>query len=395
METNNKLWTKDFIMATFTAFFAAVVFYTTVTTFAGYALATYEVNESVAGFVAGVFILGSAFGRLYAGRFVELVGRRKMMLIGGLLFFTIGLGYIATPPLAVFFVIRFFHGASFGIFHTSIMTIVTGVIPANRRGEGLGIFSLGFVLSVAVGPAGGLLIINLFSYDILMIYCSIIALMALLFSIFLHVEVPNFTEEEKANLRGIHSIGDLFEKKALPMASMIIILSMCYLSITSFLETYTTELGLDNTVSMFFILNAIVIVVVRPLAGKLLDRKGDNFAMYPSLVFFSICLFVLSFADTSIDLMIVSVLMACGYGNALIMGQVIAINSSPTHRVGTATSTYFVFCDFGQGVGPLIYGLIATQQGFRTMYFVAGIVSIICIFIYFMLHGRKASRKKT
>ncbi|MDR0863767.1 MAG: MFS transporter, partial [Candidatus Symbiothrix sp.] len=296
MAANNqsqRIWTKDFIIATVSGLFSSMVFYITMTTFAGYAVATYGVNESMAGLVAGVFVVGSAFGRLFSGRYVELIGRRRLILFGAIFFFIIGLAYLIPSGLVTFLIIRFFHGSTFGIFHNALVTVVTGIIPHAKRGEGMGYFSLNFVVATAFGPFIGLFFIHNFSYAALFIVCSAIALLAVVLLPFMKIQAPEFTEEQLANLKAKHHIKDMFEKKALPIGVMIIISSMCYTGVTAFLDSYTLELNLLTAAQIFFIVYGAVIIIVRPLAGKLLDKKGDNIVMMPTLAFFAIALLVI------------------------------------------------------------------------------------------------------
>jgi MFS family permease len=390
--TIQKIWSRDFIIATIAGLFSSLVFYITMTTFAGYAFATYGVKESMAGLVAGVFVVGSAFGRLGAGRYVELVGRRKLILLGAGFFFIIGLAYLAPVGLVGFLSIRFWHGASFGIFHNALVTVVTGIIPVNRRGEGMGYFSLNFVVATALGPFIGLYFIHHYSYAALFLVCGAIALASLLLIPFMHIEAPEFTAEQLASIQAKPTLQDLFETKALPLAAIIFIMSMCYTGVTTFLDRYTQELNLLEAASLFFLVYGAVIIVVRPLAGKLLDKKGDNIVMLPALAFFALALLVTGLAGSTGALVLAAVLMALGYGNILTAGQVIAAAAVPPHRISTATSTYFIFNDLGQGLGPLLMGLIATRQGFSVMYLgEAGIVAA-AILLYYLLHGRRVGR---
>jgi predicted MFS family arabinose efflux permease len=167
---------------------------------------------------------------------------------------------------------------------------------------------------------------------------------------------------------------------------------MCYSSVTAFLDTYTIELKFVSFASVFFIVYGAMILVVRPLAGKLLDKKGDNFVMMPIIAFFAASLFTLSQADSKALLVLAAVLMAFGYGNILNMGQAVAVNAVPIHRVATATSTYFVFNDLGQGLGSLLLGLIASAKGFSAMYLVEAVIVLLSIALYYVLHGRYARR---
>ncbi|MDR0885120.1 MAG: MFS transporter [Clostridiales Family XIII bacterium] len=391
---SERIWTKDFIIATISGLFFSLVFYITMTTFAVYAVTTYHVNESMAGLVAGVFVIGSACGRLLSGRYVELVGRRKTVIFGAAGFFVIGLAYLIPVNIIAFLIIRFFHGAMFGIFHNALVTVVTGIIPLSRRGEGMSYFSLNFVVATAFGPFIGLFFIHRFSYQALFVACSVLALFALILILFMKIAAPVFTDEQFAAIQARHTIKDIFEKKAMPIAAIIFIMSICYTGVTAFLDSYTIELNMLSYASVFFIVYGAVIIVVRPLAGKLLDQKGDNIVMYPAIIFYALALLSVALTHNLVLLIIAAILMALGYGNILTVGQVIAANAVPHHRISTATSTYFVCNDLGMGFGPLLMGLIAAQQGFVPMYLIETGIVIVSLLLYYILHGKQYANKK-
>lgn len=390
---SQKLWTKDFILATLSGLFAAMVIYITMTTLAMYAVVSFQASASIAGLVASIFVLGGVIGRIFSGRYIERIGRRKLILSGCVLFFLVSLAYLLPVGIVPLLIIRLLHGATFGIIHNALSTVVVSLIPPNRRGEGIGFFSLNFTIATALGPFTGILVIQYFSYTMLFAVCALSAFMCLLLACFIKIERPVFTDKQIAHLNGKFTFKDIFERDALPLAFVIIFMSLCYTAVPAFLNSYTTELHLTYIAPLFFIVYGISILIFRPLAGKLLDKKGDNIVMIPSIAFFAASLFVLSFAHSKFLFLLAAVLMALGYGNILNMGQTIAVKSVDSHRVGTATSTYFVFSDAGMGLGPLIMGFIVTWKGFSYMFLVEAVIVTLAILLYYFVHGRNAYKK--
>lgn len=390
---HQKLWTKNFILATLSGLFAAMVFYITLTTLAMYAVETYQASASIAGLVASIFVLGSVIGRIFSGRYIERIGRKKLIFFGCLLFFLVSFIYLLPVGIVPLLVIRLLHGITFGVVHTALSTVVISFIPQARRGEGIGFFSLNFVFATALGPSIGIFAIKHYSYSVLFAICALSAFLCLLLACFVKIENPVFTGEQIAHMKEKFSLSDIFERNALPISLIIIIMSLCYTGVTAFLDSYTIELQLTFIAPIFFLVYGIFVLIFRPLAGKLLDKRGDNIVMLPTIVFFAASLFVLAYAHSEYMFMLAAVLMALGYGNILIMGQAIAVKSVDPHRVSTATSTYFVFSDAAMGLGPLIMGLVVTWKGFSGMYLVEGVIVTFSILLYYVLHGRHAHPK--
>ena len=66
--------------------------------------------------------------------------------------------YFPVNSLSLLLLIRFIHGFSFGIATTATGTIAADIIPAVRRGEGMGYFATSTNLAMAIGPFLGLMI---------------------------------------------------------------------------------------------------------------------------------------------------------------------------------------------------------------------------------------------
>ncbi len=144
-----------------------------------------------------------------------------------------------------------------------------------------------------------------------------------------------------------------------------------------------------ETASFFFLVYAIFILISRPFTGRLLDRKGDNIVIYPALLLFVIGLVMLNQAYQGWTLLLAGALIGLGFGTLSSCCQAIAINQSPQHRVGLATSTFFIFMDSGVGIGPFLLGFIIPIVGFRGLYLTLAVVVFASIFLYYVLHGRK------
>jgi MFS family permease len=155
------------------------------------------------------------------------------------------------------------------------------------------------------------------------------------------------------------------------------------------MTSYAKDIDLVDTASFFFIVYAVFILISRPFTGRLLDKKGDNIVMYPALILFVIGLVALNQAHHGFTFLLAGALIGLGFGTMSSCCQAIAVKESPRHRVGLATSTFYVFMDSGVGIGPFLLGLIIPIVGFRGLYLTLAVVVFASIFLYYVLHGRK------
>ena len=386
--TQSKLWTKDFIIMSASTFFGSLTFYLLITTLSVYAMEEFNASQSMAGLASSIFVVGALVFRLFAGKYMEVIGRKKMLYGGLFLFLIMMLFYFIVDNMNVLLIIRFIHGASFGVFTTATAAVINDIIPNERRGEGISYFSLSITLAMAVGPFLGLYLSQQGSFTMIFGVCTIFSLISTIILLFVHIPKGDITKEQLDAMKGFR-LKDFFEIKAVPISIIIAIMGFAYSGILSFMTSYAKEINLMEAASFFFLVYAVFILVSRPFTGRLLDQKGDNIVIYPAIILFAIGLVTLNQAHHGFTLLLAGALIGLGFGTLSSCCQAIALKESPQHRVALATSTYFVFMDSGVGIGPFLLGFIIPMVGFRGLYLTLAVVVFASIFLYYVLHGRK------
>lgn len=381
------LWTKDFIVTALVNFFLVLIFYLLMVTIAVYAVEEYGASTSEAGLVTGIFILGALAGRLVIGRTIDKIGRKQTLVIGLALFTLTTFFYFLNFGLPFLMLNRFLHGMTLGMASTAAGTIVAQIIPMRRKGEGIGYFSLSSTLATAFGPFIGLMMSQHSSYEMIFAVCLVLGAISLVVSLFVYVPpvaAPPVTDETKG-----FKISDYIEPKAVPIALVCLAIALCYSSVLSFINFYAMEEDLVAAASYFFLVYAIAILVSRPFTGKLMDVKGANFVMYPAFAVFAAGLFLLSITSSSTGLLVAGALIGLGFGNMQSTTQAVAVKLTPPHRMGLATSTFFIAMDAGLGFGPYLLGFVIPVIGYSSLYGILGFAVLATAFLYFLLHGKK------
>ena len=382
-----RLWTKDFIIVSSVNFFLTLVFYSLMVTIAVYAVNELDATTSQAGLVTGIFIIGTLIGRLFIGRYIDSIGRKRTLYIGVVFFTLTTLLYFVNYGITFLLINRFIHGVTLGIASTASGTIVAQIIPAKRKGEGIGYFSMSATLATAIGPFIGLYMSQHTSFQMIFAFCLAVGIISLITAIF--VNVPPLPASTKAPERKGFKLSNFIEPKALPIAVITLIVAFCYSSVLSFITFYAIEIDLVNAASFFFLVYAVSVLVSRPFTGRLMDVKGANTIMYPAFIILGIGMLLLSVVDTSISLLVAGILIGLGFGNMQSCTQAVAVKLTPIHRMGLATSTFFIFLDAGLGFGPYLLGFIIPITGYSTMYVIMGVLTLVTSVLYYFLHGKK------
>jgi len=382
------LWTKDFVTI---AVINAIIFLThflLIVTIASYAVDEFHASTDMAGLVAGIFIIGALIGRLGTGRIIEGIGSKKVLLVGTMLFIVTSALYFAAVSLPLLIIIRLLHGIVFGAASTATGTIVAQIIPPSRRGEGIGFYSIGAILAVAIGPFIGIFLIHHADFRMIFVLTSLLAAasFALSFAVNKPVyEKPVFESAAADRFR----LSDFMEYKAIPISLIIMIIGFSYSGLLTFISLYAKEIHLEKAASFYFLVYSIAVLVTRPLSGRLMDIKGANFVVYPCLLLYAAGMLIFSQATAGIMLLAAAVLIAMGYGNFFSVAHAVSIRGIPPHRMGLAITTFFIFVDLGFGIGPYLLGALVAVTGYRGLYVMMALVILASIPLYYFLMGRK------
>lgn len=387
------LWTKDFLLFIGSNFFVSLNFYILMTTMTLYSIQQFAASESIAGLTSSIFVIGALLARLIAGGTVEKVGRQKMLYTGLILFLVATALYFISSSLLLLFIVRIVHGVAFGLATTALNTAVMDSLPMERRGEGTGYYSLSGTAATAIGPFLGIWLMNHYDMNAIFTFALVVTAFALLFALIATIKEANLTQEERKAIPVSLKPDRLLAFEVLPIAGLTLLMGICYSSIMSFINVYAIEINLVTAASYFFIVYAVFLFMSRPIAGKILDSKGDNIVVLPSIIFFSISLFFMSIADSTLLLLIAAAFAAMGFGTYMSSAQVIASKAAPRNKIGLAISTYYIGLDFGIGIGPFLLGLLIPLTGYQNMYLILSVFVLCLTAVYYVIHGRKVVKK--
>lgn len=384
-----KLWNKDFIAFCLSNFFIFLSMNTLMTTLPLYIVEALKYSDKEIGYVLFSFMAGAVIIRLFIGTWVDSMQRERILFISLLLYLLANISYVGAQGLVLLIILRFFHGIMFGSASTAMMAIVTELPPPNRRGEGIGYFSLSNSLASILGPFLGLLIVAHFNFHVLFTVCSIYALLAYIFVKIAKLPIRNM-DAQPVIAKKAFRVSTFVDKKTLPIALTGCFIALAQSSIHSYIPVFADSLGLMKIASYFFVIFATMMLISRTFTGRIFDKYGAKYVIYPSLLLFMIGFLCLSITKTAPLFLITAAILGLGAGTIMPSFITLATTSHPPTRRGVATSTYFLFWDLGIGAGAVLLGVIANQTGYQEMYSIAAcFVAIACASYFFMQQREK------
>ena len=355
-------------------------------------IVSFGATLTVAGLVTGLFAYAALAGRPLASILGDRGNKKKMLIL-----FMLGHGlfsvmYAFAPSVSWVIAFRIFRALSFSVSGTISISLGADFVPKERMGEGIGFLGVGQILGMAIGPNIAVTLLDAFGYNYPPVFAisGITIMVAGLLVIFLKCK-PR--EQAEVRRKKKFTFQEMIAVKLLPLTIFTAIFAIGVGLVNSFIVLMSVEREIPRF-GLFFIVNAIVILLARPLAGRITDQKGTSFVVLPSFIFSALALLLVGFSSTTWHLLIGAVFMAFGSGIAFPGLQTECIGRLGVTQRTVAVSTYLVGMDIGMGAAPILGGAISDATSFTVAFVWAAVVTIIGFFSYFWYAKSYAKKRK-
>ncbi|MGD8189922.1 MFS transporter [Brevibacillus ginsengisoli] len=382
MQQQEKLWTKEFILLTLSNFLLFLNLQMVISPLPAYVKSTFQADNTIISLVISLFALAAVLARIVTGEWLKRGNKAVILLIGLAISALSTAGAFWATSVTMLIGCRVLYGVGFGIASTTFPTMVSDRIPNQRMGEGMGYYGFSTSLALSLGPILGLTLLDQFGFGSL-IFSSSLAVVLIL-PLLLLVNLPSLGNRTKPqeNLRKQPTTrSDWFNKKLLLPSFLNFLLSVTYGGLLSFLALFGMETHIPN-VGWFFLCNAMAIVLIRPISGKVFDRKGPAAVLIPGAVFVIIGLVLLSNSRNT-SLMLTSALFyGLGYGILQPSIQAWMIKRVSAEQRGMANGTFLNSIDLGIAIGSTLLGMVATRTGYAGMYEMSSFFMVLFVVMY-------------
>ncbi len=370
-----KIWTKDFVLLFISNLLIAFSFQMLTPTLPFYLMNSLGVETSKVGIYLSAYVIAVLAIRPFSGYFTDKFPRRTLFIIMALVFSITFSLYLLTTLLTLFIIIRLIHGGAWSMVSTAGSTLAIDILPAQRRGEGIGFFGLSMTLAMALGPMTGLFLYENFHFDIIFYTAIITSFIGFVISFFIK------TNPGKSNDNSPISFDRFFYTKAIPEFIVFMMITISYGFAVSYAAMYGEYLGIKNT-AIFFICMSIGTILSRFTIGKLIDRGTETNIATIGLIALTLILVGFSFCINPFIYFGLGFLYGMTFGILMPTFQTLILNMAPHNRRGTANSTFFIGFDLGLGTGMLMGGWLIAKWSYTGMYLVGGIFNVIAFLMF-------------
>lgn len=410
METQKKpelftrLWNSSFIRIFLYAVLCQFTMSISNTVLPLYVINGLGMSAAESGLLGTMFTIGSVCCRFFAGYISDRFGRRATLMLGAAIVAAalFALGFQAT--LVMLLVFKVLQGVGHALNSTSSTAVAREVLPQDKVGQGIGYFSLHSTLTNAIGPTITLALMGVAAsapgaqdnYLLPMLVGGGMGIVALVLAASLTYEKKlRGSDPAPARKAGIR-LTDFIERRALAPALM-----MFFTSFSSGASVYMIVFAKDPTygisdlaVSIYYILNAGVALLVRFALGEKLDSIRPR-TVALSAIAMNVTAYVLLGTSLSQWAFLLSAVLMGTYSSMLTPTfNAMALKLAPESRSGAASATYWLGFDGGMAVGMLVFGAVIDWGSYPAAFLIAAAyMAVFGITAFFVLRKVKPVRE--
>ncbi len=340
------------------------------------------------GLIISLFTITAMLSRPFSGKLTDRLGRKPVVIFGAVICVICSFLYPILTSLTGFFLLRLLHGFSTGFSPTGVSAYITDIIPANKRGEAMGIVGTAGAVGMAGGPALGGSVANIFGLDTMFYLSSFFAFVSII--IFTQVK-ETLTERHEISFRVLKvSRKDLYEPLVFGPCLVMGLTAFAYGTIFTMLPDLGQFFGIKNK-GLLFVFLTVASLLVRLLAGKASDIYGRVPILRVSVMVIILSLVVIGFASSQLMLIVGVCLYGLGQGSTSPTLLAWATDLSDENHRGRAIASFYIFMEFGIGMGAFCAGWIYGNQTSNFLVtFVPCVLLGLVAFLYLMMNFRKS-----
>ncbi|WP_458398070.1 MFS transporter [Anaerotignum sp.] len=337
------------------------------------------------GLVGGMMNMTALFCRPFIGNLADRIPKYRLVMIGTLFLLAGSMGYFMAPSPELLMLARIVDGIGFASCSIGLSSWLVSVVPDTKVGSAMGMYGAVQAIGMAAAPPIGIFVADKCGYRFSFLVTASCAIITMIFINFVKNRgIPVKSEStEKKRL-------EIFEKKVVPIALIVMFFTIPYYATQSFLLSYVQRAGLSVDAKWFFTVYAIFLVLLRTTLSRFFNIVPYRRFLFISIISSVVMIGCMTFMKGNFLLFTAAFFMAGGYGIMCSVSQSAAMTLAGIWRRGVGTSTYYIGLDIGMMTGPILAGFIYSNVNISYFYPCMLFCPAGCILVY--LISRKTLR---
>ncbi|TDD33756.1 MFS transporter [Actinomadura sp. KC06] len=305
-----------------------------------------------AGLTTGAMMLATVAAELAVPRLTARFGYRKVFGAGLALLGIPALALAASGGMAMILTACLVRGAGFAVAVVLGGALVASTVPAERRGEGLGVYGIACGVPAMLALPAGLWLGDLVGYEAVFVLAGVSALAGLAAV----RDLPGRRPEPEEPLGLVAAA----RRRELLVPSLFFAATTVATGITA---TFLPLAG--GAVSAWALLaHNLAATCTRWWAGRNGDRYGASRQLVPGLVISASGIALLMLVSSPAAVLAGMVLFGVGFGLTGNASMAVMLDRVPSSSYGTVSALWNVAYDVGIGVGATGFGFAAVHTGY-------------------------------
>jgi predicted MFS family arabinose efflux permease len=255
----------------------------------------FQINPQQFAFLVSSYTLTAGVTGFIAAFFIDRYDRKKTLLVSYLGFSAGTLACAFAPSFVVLLLTRSIAGAFGGVLGALILSIVSDVVPLQRRAKGIGVVMASFSVASVFGVPFGLFLASRYSWHAPFLFLGIITLVIsaliawLIPPVVAHLQNGNGRKKPWEILRII--FGERNPQLGLLFAT---VLMLGHFTIVPFIAPYMVgNVGFsESDLTYIYLVGGALTIFFSPWVGKMADKHGrlQIFTIFGTLVILPIIL---------------------------------------------------------------------------------------------------------
>lgn len=341
-------------------------------------------NSSFAGLIVGIMSVAAMILRPVAGNLTDLFSKYQLSFIGGILIFVGVVGYVLAPSSGWLLLFRLINGIGYVLCTVCMTTWLALLVPRAHVGKAMGFYGLMNALAMALAPAISINLYQKIGYRPALIFSAVAAL--LMISVIQFVGNRGKVIQKSKAKTSEHF--QIIQVKVLPVALLTTLFALPYFVTQADIVTYVEQKHVSVATGAYFLIYAVVLLVIRILLKNLFDTVAFGRWFWISWMATGIYIILLAVMDNNLEMGVAAAGMAIGYGVIYSVLQSTALLLAPADQQGLASATFYLGLDIAMSFGPIISGFIDSLLPIKYFYPVELLLLPLAFLVYLFYRRR-------
>ena len=367
-----RLVSGRFAAALLSSFGALTSFYLLLSVTPMYAVSA-GAGSAGAGLVTGSLMLTTVLAEFASPRLLGRFGYRAVFAVGALLLGGPAPALLLPHSMVTIIAVSIARGIGFGLSTVVIGALVAASVPAERRGEGIGLAGVVACVPAIVALPSGVWLAQNTGYAVVIAITAISALAPLAATPWLaDPAASGEAETAPAGLLGSLRSGGML-RPGLVFAATTVSAGV----VASFLPLAAGVSAGVATLGLFA--QAVTATASRWWAGRRGDRHGHAGLLIPGLLIAAAGMASLIWVSSPVAVIAGMCLFGIGFGIAQNATFALMIDRAPGSGYGTASALWNLAYDAGYGTGPIVFGVFVAHSGYPAAFGLTGLLILVAL----------------